>query len=335
MDQWGNLKNIVKSLDTSNYDVLASWLVAPAVKGGSSQTKILIDRIKSCVLLFSKNQWTWSVSRQNLSTPSDLCKTIKVFKTESSLLIGWGGFESWVFRRVMSSVSPHDRLALKRLTSDWPSVDWLVGRCRARRSLPDADPESAKQQEDHGSAQTDGHDGDDQWWERVNRRRTDADQNRPEGNARRRKGEINSQVCSDRQNQWNKAADQPAQVFGVVVERISWQAKAHVQSKWFWFWVECPDQTGRCRHHLTILRPRVRMATRRGVLQRRVSLTVRHRLPLNKTQNIRAAIRRRDPLRHLRGQRSTGRFVFKKSVSLVVLQLWRTWPVTRVSNSSN
>lgn len=42
------------------------------------------------------------------------------------------------------------------------SVDWLVDCRRGRRPLPDADTDSAQQQEDHGSSQTDRHDGEDQ-----------------------------------------------------------------------------------------------------------------------------------------------------------------------------
>lgn len=96
----------------------------------------------------------------------------------------------------------------------------------------------------------------------------------------------------------------PAEELGAVVERFSCQAEAHVQSKCFWFCVERSDEAGRRR--LAALGPWLRVTARCGVLQRRLRPTVRHWLPLNESRNIRAAVHRRNPPRHLRGQRSTG-----------------------------
>ncbi|KAF0024105.1 hypothetical protein F2P81_022907 [Scophthalmus maximus] len=94
----------------------------------------------------------------------------------------------------------------------------------------------------------------------------------------------------------------PAEEPSAVVERFPCEAEAHVESERVRFRVKRSDQSGRCQHSLAALRPGVRMAARRGVLQSRISPSIRHRLPLDETLNVRAAVRRRDPLRHLRGR---------------------------------
>lgn len=94
----------------------------------------------------------------------------------------------------------------------------------------------------------------------------------------------------------------PAEELGAVVERFSCQPKAHVQPVRLWLCVERSDQTGCSRHCLAALRRRVRVMARRGVLQSGMSLPVRHRLPLNETRNVSAAVHRWNPVRHLRGE---------------------------------
>lgn len=97
-------------------------------------------------------------------------------------------------------------------------------------------------------------------------------------------------------------ANAPAEELGAVVERFSCQPEAHIQPIRLWLGVERSDQTGRGRHRRTALRRWVGVMAWRGVLQSGMSLPVRHRLPLNETRNVIAAVHHRNPLRHLRGE---------------------------------
>ena len=86
---------------------------------------------------------------------------------------------------VMSPVHQHNLKTFKNVLKSShrppPSVDRLVGRQRGRRRpLTDADADCAQQQEDHGSSQTDRHDGEDQRGEGVDGRRARAHQHGPE-----------------------------------------------------------------------------------------------------------------------------------------------------------
>jgi len=129
-------------------------------------------------------------------------------------------------------------------------------------------------------------------------------------------------------NHQNHQSYPPAEELGAVVERFSRQAEAHVQSQCLRFCVEPSDQSGRRRG----LRPRVGVPARRGELQRRVGLPVRHRLPLEEPQNLGAAVPRGHPLRHLRGQRSRG---YRRSAPpLPVGELSITLKIDGVNSSS-
>ena len=117
--------------------------------------------------------------------------------------------------------------------------------------------------------------------------------------------------------------DRPAEELGAVVERVSCQPEAHVQAECFWFCVECSDETGCCCCCLATLRLRLRVAARCGVLQSRVRLTVCDRLPLKEPQNIRAAVLRWNPARHLRGQRP--RHSHKTVIIIFIITQVRWW----------
>lgn len=115
----------------------------------------------------------------------------------------------------------------------------------------------------------------------------------------------------------------PAEELGAVVERFPRQTEAHVEAEGLWRPVEASDQAGSCRRLLRALRPRVGVAARRGELQRRVGLPVGHRLPLEVTRDIGAAVSRGHPLGHLRGQRSQqpfcGLMVYAADISHMIV----------------
>lgn len=96
--------------------------------------------------------------------------------------------------------------------------------------------------------------------------------------------------------------DPPAEEAGAVVEGLSGQAEAHVQPKHLRLsGEEGPDQARGGGCSLAAPGQRVAVVAGRGVIQDRVGVPIRHRLPLEVASSTGAAAERRNPARHLGG----------------------------------
>ena len=141
------------------------------------------------------------------------------------------------------------------------------------------------------------------WWPQPAARRSRQEESRrPPAPSWGRVATCQEDVWTHHKSSNQRAGDWPAEELGAVVERFSGEAEAHVEPEGVRLQVKRLDQPGRCRGCLGALRPGVGVTAWRGVLQNGIRPTERHRLPLHETLNIRAAVRRRNPMRRLRSR---------------------------------